>query len=69
MTESARLRNEAVKKSLDKQSAIEKEQRKKEKEKKRRQKKMRPEIASKSMANDNTWNLKKTSKEKIKSFR
>lgn len=68
-TESVRLRDNAVKKSLDVQRQRNDETLKARKAQKQRAKQLRSQVCVKAMANDHSWKLKKSNEQKLKTFR
>ena len=68
-TESTRLRESTVRKSLEQRIASEQDEIKQEQRRRRRQKMLKPEVTRKVMANDHSRMLKKAAKEKVQNFR
>lgn len=68
-TESTRLRESTVRKSLEQRTANEQDEIKQEQRRRRRQKLLKPEVTRKVMANDHSGQLKKAAKEKVQNFR
>lgn len=68
-TESTRLRESTIRKSLDEKKTKEKLSEKEQRRKQRRMRKLQPEVSRKALANDNSWQLKRTADVKIKSYR
>jgi hypothetical protein len=64
-----RLRDNALRKSLDVQKKKHDESLKTQKAKQRREKQLRSQVSVKAMANDHSWQLKKSSEHKLKSYR
>ncbi|RMX39851.1 hypothetical protein pdam_00013455 [Pocillopora damicornis] len=69
ITESARLRESTIRRSLENRRANEQEEIKQVQQRQRRQKILKPEVTRKVMANDHSAQLKKAAKEKVQSFR
>lgn len=69
ITESARLRESTIRRSLENRRANEQEEIKQVQQRQRRQKMLKPEVTRKVMANDHSAQLKKAAKEKVQSFR
>ncbi|KAK3730355.1 hypothetical protein QZH41_014854, partial [Actinostola sp. cb2023] len=67
-TESTRLRENRIRKSLEEQRTKDKEDEHEQRRKQRRLKQLRPQVSRRAMANDNTWQLRTTADVKIKSF-
>ncbi|XP_032237239.2 protein FAM161B [Nematostella vectensis] len=68
-TEATRMREGRIRESLKERRAREQAELKEELQRQKKLKSMRPHVARKVMANDSSWQLKKTSDVKIKSFR
>lgn len=68
-TESSRLRESSVRKSLQQRIDSERDEVKQGKRRRRRQKLLKPEVTRKVMANDNSAQLKNAAKKKVQSFR
>lgn len=68
-TESVRLRDSAVRKSLELRRKRDDEVSREAKERRKREKRLRSQISVKSMASDHSWQLRKTKEEKLKNFR
>ncbi|KAJ7390827.1 hypothetical protein OS493_022386 [Desmophyllum pertusum] len=66
ITESTRLRESTVRKSLEQRVASEQDDIKQEQRRRRRQKMLKPEVTRKVMANDHSGQLKKLQKKKCK---
>ena len=64
-----RLRDTAVRKSLEMKRRQQVEMSKEMKERRKREKQLRSQVSVKAMANDHTWQLKRTQDEKLKHFR
>ena len=64
-----RLRDNAVRKSLDVEKKKNDETLKTRKAKQKREKQLRSQVTVKAMANDHSWQLRKSSEQKLKSFR
>ena len=68
-TESVRLRDNAVRKSLEIQKQKNDETLKAKRAKLKREKELRSQVTVKAMANDHSWQLRKSSEQKLKSFK
>lgn len=68
-TESTRLRESTIRRSLEHKKANEQEEIKQVQRRQRRQNMLKPEVTRKVMANDHSAQLKKAAKEKVQSFR
>ena len=68
-TESVRLRDNAVRKSLELRKQRDAQTSREMKERQKREKQLRSQVSVRAMANDHSWQLRKTSEGKLKSFR
>ncbi|XP_028398892.1 protein FAM161B-like [Dendronephthya gigantea] len=68
-TESVRLRDSAVRKSLEVQKQKNDETLKAKRARQKREKELRSQVTVKAMANDHSWQLRNSSKQKLKSFK